>query len=125
MVIPVGNVCRVAIYEISSEEVNLVFTECDTSYIHKILYDEGLCVVTCDSHTNAKLLKEHIMIVYGYQTGWYVDADQTIEYSEEEPENDLGEEGDYDVCICGDYLDVYGHCRECHIGLGGINQFRF
>jgi hypothetical protein len=121
--VPIGDVCRVAIYDIPIEMVEYLFSDADRSVVPKIMYEDGLCVVTCSCHETAEYLMNFMLMNCEYDVDWYVDAHQTIEYPEEE--YDLWEEDDCDLCICGDYLDVFGYCRECHLGLRGINQYRF
>lgn len=126
---PVGDICRVAIYDIPMDMVEYFFHDADPSVVSRIMYENELCVVTCSCHETALYLKNFMNNEACYYANWYVDADQTFEYPEEEREFE-GEpesidEDDYDRCVCGDLLDVFGCCRECDLGLRGINQYRY
>ena len=126
--VPIDTICRVAIYDIPMDMVDYLFHDADTYVVTNIMYEDGLCVVTCSCHETANYLREFMIDDTDYYADWYVDADQTIEYSEEEEqeqEHEEESEGDYDRCVCGDLLDVHGRCRECDLGLHGINQYRY
>ena len=118
--VPIDTICRVAIYDIPMDMVEYLFHDADTSVVFKIMYEDGLCVVTCSCH-------EFMIDDTDYYADWYVDAGQTIEYPEEGhgQEHEEESEDDYDRCVCGDLLDVHGCCRECDLGLRGINQYRY
>jgi hypothetical protein len=100
-----------------------IFDDENIPTVEKIMCEDGLYVVTCASHETAKSFKEFMEMVYEYFVYWYVDANQTIEYSDEEPE--FEQEENYDRCVCGDLLTAQGRCIECDIGLRGINQHRY
>ncbi len=114
---------KVLLYDVAEEDMDELFWARDPALYVRILYENGLCEVTCATYECAIDLYIEMR-----GRGYVVEAEDIDADSieEEECEDDGWCEEDYnDRCICGDYLDANGRCRECRLGLGGINQYRF